>query len=138
MVWQEYGCPFPVKHSISPKTVVRQAASGLLQSAVPTRFCGGQLTQVALTDVVSMLQLVPLQQVCTKGELEALDSNCEFGKKFTGQIVTGKLKTSSLDNGEPGGASLHPNGSVGNEGKQVAEPSSSCTLRGSGIPPVLT
>ena len=65
MVWQENGSTSngATEHSKSPKFVVKQADAGLLQIAVPTLVCGGQLTQVLSTDCVNLLQLVPSQQV---------------------------------------------------------------------------
>ena len=59
MVWQEYGSPFPVKHSMASKMVIRHSALGLLQSAGPTLVCTWQLTQVASRDCVNLVQFAP-------------------------------------------------------------------------------
>jgi hypothetical protein len=85
-----------------------------------------------------MLHSTPGQQVSSNAELEVLVSKSEPRKKFTGDITAGKLKASSLDNGEPGGASFHPKASVRDEGRQAAEPSSSGIARGSAVAPLPT
>jgi len=82
-----------------------------------------------------MLQFVPGQQVSNRDALDVI-SNSEPRKKFTGQMAAGKLKASSLDNDEPGGASFHPKVSVWNAGRQAAEPPSSGITRGSGAAPL--
>ena len=135
IVWQEKGSTSngDIKHSKSRKIVIRQDASGLLQSAVPTLFCTGQLTHVVSRDRVSLLQFTPSQQVSLNDAFEVLASNSELGKKFTGQIATGKLTASSFDNDEPGGAFFHPKGSISDEGRQALAPSSSGILFGSAV-----
>jgi hypothetical protein len=83
-----------------------------------------------------MLQFTPGQQVSNIDAL--LVSSSESRKKFTGQIVAGKLNASSFDNGEPGGASFHLKASVWNDGRQTAEPPSSGVARGSAVAPLPT
>ena len=105
---------------------------------MPTLVCNGQLTHVLSKDCVSLLQFSPGQQVSNNDALDVMVSTSYSQKKFTGQIPAGKLKASSLDNGEPGGASFHPKASVWNEGRQAAEPSSSGTTLGSAVAPLPT
>jgi len=118
ITWQEKGSTSNggMKHRKSLKSMSKQEAAGVLQSAGPTLFCGGQLTHVLSRDRVSMLQSGGSQQLWSSDELEVLVSTSYAPKKFTGTILAGKLTASNLENGEPGGPSFHPNASVRGEG----------------------